>query len=236
MNPSATLGSTARTAAVLAKVSFLQGLDTGALTDLARQLSPAELRRGDTLYEQDQPADGLYIILDGKVKLCCRAPDGREKLLEIRGPADVLGAVSALDLGPRTASAIAITDVSAATVDGEQLRMWMAERPQICDRLIRHLAGRLRRANLRLLDVVFDDVPGRVAKELLHLAHRFGSRQGELMSVRHDLTQRELAQLVGATRESVNKALCDFVHRGWITTDGKATIIHSPELLAKRAG
>jgi CRP-like cAMP-binding protein len=98
------------------------------------------------------------------------------------------------------------------------------------------LAARLRRANNHLVDAAYDDVPGRVARELLHLAQRFGTQQGDRWHVKHDLTQTEIAQLVGATRESVNKALCDFVHRGWITTDGKVALIHHPELLARRAG
>ena len=112
----------------------------------------------------------------------------------------------------------------------------MTERPQIAQQLLRFMAGRLRLANNHLLDVIVDDVPGRVAKELLYLAQRFGTRTGDSWQVTHDLTQTEIAQLVGATRESVNKAMCDFVHRGWITTDGKSTLIHRPQLLAKRAG
>ncbi|MGV0790994.1 Crp/Fnr family transcriptional regulator [Mycolicibacterium sp. XJ1819] len=236
MKQQSSLATAPQAAAVLARVGFIQSLDPAVVVDLASEMKITEVRRGQAFYRQDDPADGLFIILEGKVKVCCRCADGREKLLEIRGPGDVLGAISALDPGPRTSSAIAITDVCAATVDGETLAVWMAEHRQIAEQLVRVLAGRLRRANNHLLTVVFDDVPGRVAKELLALAQRFGVRQGELLSVRHDLTQRELAQLVGATRESVNKALCDFVQRGWITTDGKSTMIHHPELLAKRSG
>lgn len=224
-----------RAAAVLSRVGFLAGLDPAVAFALFDQLPQVEVPRGDVVYRQDETADELHVILVGKVKLCCHAVDGREQLLAIRGPGDILGAVSVLDRGPRTATAMAVTSVCTAVVNNDTLQSWMAERPQIAQQLLRLMAGRLRLANNHLLDIIFDDVPGRVAKELLHLAQRFGTQQGESWHVTHDLTQTEIAQLVGATRESVNKALCDFVQRGWITTDGKTTLIHSPQLLAKRA-
>jgi CRP-like cAMP-binding protein len=225
-----------RAAAVLSRVGFLSGIDPGVIFALANQLRQVAVSRGEIVYSQDEPADGLHIILVGKVKICCHSVDGREQLLALRGPGDILGAVSVLDRGPRTATAMAVTDVCTAVVDNDTLQLWMAEHPQIAQQLLRFMAGRLRLANSHLLDIVFDDVPGRVAKELLHLAQRFGTQSGESWQVTHDLTQTEIAQLIGATRESVNKALCDFVQRGWITTDGKSTHIHHPQLLAKRAG
>jgi CRP/FNR family transcriptional regulator, cyclic AMP receptor protein len=78
-------------------------------------------------------------------------------------------------------------------------------------------------------------VPGRVAKNLLQMAGRFGTRDGGVLRVTHDLTQEELAQLVGASRETVNKALADFASRGWLRLDGKSVIILDPERLARRA-
>jgi len=83
--------------------------------------------------------------------------------------------------------------------------------------------------------VIFTDVPGRVAKQLLLLAQRFGTREGEAMRVTHDLTQEEIAQLVGASRETVNKALADFAHRGWIRLEGKSVLISDSERMARRA-
>ena len=225
-----------RAAAVLSRVEFLSDLEPDVIFALSDQVRQVETPRGEVIYVQDEPADGLHIILTGKVKISCHSPDGREQLLAIRGPGDILGAVSVLDRGPRAATAMAVTNVSTAVVDNDTLRLWMAEHPQIAQQLLRFMAGRLRRANNDLLDIVFDDVPGRVAKELLHLAQRFGNQHDGCWQVTHDLTQTEIAQLIGATRESVNKALCDFVHRGWITTDGKKALIHQPQLLAKRAG
>jgi CRP/FNR family transcriptional regulator, cyclic AMP receptor protein len=118
-------------------------------------------------------------------------------------------------------------------MDREALRDWTAEHPEITERLLRVLARRLRRTNDNVVDLIFTDVPGRVAKQLLQLAQRFGVQEGDALRVDHDLTQEEIAQLVGATRETVNKALADFVHRGWITLEGKAMLIFDSERLRR---
>ena len=101
--------------------------------------------------------------------------------------------------------------------------------------MLQALARRLRRTNEAMADLVFTDVPGRVAKALLDLADRFGRPAAEGVRVTHDLTQEELAQLVGASRETVNKALSEFVSRGWIRLDGRAVVLLDQERLAHRA-
>ena len=97
--------------------------------------------------------------------------------------------------------------------------------PTLAKHMLRALAQRLRRTNESLSDLVFSDVPGRVAKALLDLADRFGTATDKGVHVPHDLTQEELAQLVGASRETVNKSLADFVSRGWIRLEGRAVTL-----------
>ena len=97
------------------------------------------------------------------------------------------------------------------------------------------LARRLRRTNNSLADLIFADVPGRVAKQLLQLAQCFGTQEGDALRVEHDLTQEEIAQLVGASREAVNKALAEFARRGWIRLEAKSVLIYDGERLARRA-
>jgi CRP-like cAMP-binding protein len=96
------------------------------------------------------------------------------------------------------------------------------------------LSQRLRRTNEAVGDLVFSDVPGRVAKALLDLGERFGKTTDEGLVVNHDLTQEELAQLVGASRETVNKALADFAGRNWLKLDGRSVLITDLERLSKR--
>jgi CRP-like cAMP-binding protein len=148
----------------------------------------------------------------------------------------VFGELSVFDAGPRTSTVTAVTAVSAVTMDRDALRAWMSAHPEIGEQLLRVLARRLRDTSDNLADLIFTDVPGRVAKLLLQLALRFGvPHDDEAIRVAHDLTQEEIAQLVGASRETVNKALSDFVERGWIRLQGKCVIILDRPRLARRA-
>jgi CRP-like cAMP-binding protein len=116
----------------------------------------------------------------------------------------------------------------------EKLFPWLRENPEVSLQLLARLAQRLRRTNEAVGDLVFSDVPGRVAKALIDLGERFGKQGPEGLHVHHDLTQEELAQLVGASRETVNKALADFAGRGWLRLDGRAVLITDLERLSKR--
>jgi CRP-like cAMP-binding protein len=220
---------------ILARAGLFQGVERSAVAALTKQLQPVDFPPGHVIFAEGEPGDLLYIIISGKVKIGRRSPDGRENLLSIMGPSDMFGELSIFDPGPRTSSVTTLTELRAALMDRDALRAWTADRPEIAERLLRVLARRLRRTNSNLTDLISIDVSGRVAKKLLGLAQRFGTREGGAMRVTHDLTQEELAQLVGATRETVNKALSDFAHRGWIQIAGKSLLICDSERLTMRA-
>ena len=220
---------------VLARAGIFQGVDPAAIEVLTESLERVEFPRGTVIFNEGEPGDRLYIVSTGKVKIGRRSPDGRENLLSIFGPSDMFGELSIFDPGPRTSTATTVTDVRAYTMDRVALRDWIGKRPEIAEQLLRVVARRLRRTNNLLADLIFTDVPGRVAKALLQLAQRFGSQEAGLLRVTHDLTQEEIAQLVGASRETVNKALADFAHRGWLRLEGKSVLILEPERLARRA-
>jgi CRP/FNR family transcriptional regulator, cyclic AMP receptor protein len=147
----------------------------------------------------------------------------------------MFGELSLFDPRPRTSTASAVTEVTVAALGDEALRPWLMERPEVSMHMLRALARRLRRANDVTADLVFTDVPGRVAKNLLDLAERFGEQDNAGLHVHHDLTQEELAQLVGASRETVNKALADFAARGWLQISARSVLILDPERLRRRA-
>lgn len=220
---------------ILARAGIFQGVDPEAVADLISDMESVRYPRGTTIFEEGDPGDRLYIITAGKIKLARHAPDGRENLLSVMGASDMFGELSIFDPGPRTSSAVCVTDVQAATMTSEMLRKWVDDYPSISQQLLRVLARRLRRTNNNLADLIFTDVPGRVAKALLQLAQRFGTQEGGNIRVTHDLTQEEIAQLVGASRETVNKALAEFAHRGWLRLEGKSVIISDTERLARRA-
>jgi len=219
----------------LARAGIFQGVDPDAVVNLISQMQTESFARGTTIFDEGEPGDTLYIIIEGKVKLARHAPDGRENLLSVMGPSDMFGELSIFDPGPRTSSAVCVTEVEAATMDSEMLRTWINDHPEISQQLLRVLARRLRRTNASLADLIFTDVPGRVAKTLLQLANRFGTQEGSGLRVNHDLTQEEIAQLVGASRETVNKALATFAQRSWIRLEGKSVVIVDTEHLARRA-
>ena len=220
---------------ILARAGIFQGVDPAAVAALIQDMETVTFNRGTTIFDEGEPGNRLYIIISGKVKLARHAPDGRENLLSVMGPSDMFGELSIFDPGPRTSSAVCVTEVTAATMDSTLLKKWIDNHPEISQQLLRVLARRLRRTNASLADLIFTDVPGRVAKTLLQLANRFGTQEGGVLRVNHDLTQEEIAQRVGASRETVNKALATFAHRDWIRLEGKSVVIVNTEHLARRA-
>jgi CRP/FNR family transcriptional regulator len=196
---------------------------------------PRRFPRGALIFSEGDDGDSLYVVVEGKVKVFRTATDGRENMLAVLGPGEMFGELSLFDPGPRTATVAAITDCHLTSVAHESLRPWLTGRPELSEQLLQALARRLRRTNEQMADLVFSDVPGRVAKALLDLADRFGTPDGEGVRVTHDLTQEELAQLVGASRETVNKALSEFASRGWLRLDGRAVVLLDQERLAHRA-
>ncbi len=219
----------------LARVALFSALGPEATAALVPSLSHLAINRGDVVFAEGDPGEALYVIEDGKIKLSRSATDGRENILAILGPYEMFGELSLFDPSPRTSGATAVTDGKLLVFPHDALRPWLAGHPEVAPALLQALAQRLRRTNETLADLVFSDVPGRVAKTLLSLADRFGHTESGGIRVNHDLTQEELAQLVGASRETVNKALADFVGRGWLRLEARAVSLLDVERLAKRS-
>jgi len=210
-------------------------MDETERQSLYASMVKVELNRGEVLFDEGENGDRLYIIEEGKIKLGSSSGDGRENLLAILGPGEMFGELSLFDPGPRSLSASAVSDSVLYELEHSALVRVIEERPAVAKHLLTALARRLRRTNEALADLVFSDVPGRVAKALLDLSTRFGERVDEGIRVAHDLTQEELAQLVGASRETVNKALADFAGRGWVRREGRAVVLLDIDRLERRA-
>jgi CRP/FNR family cyclic AMP-dependent transcriptional regulator len=220
---------------VLRQAPLFSGLDDEAAEALETSMASSSLRRGEILFSEGDDGNQLYVVTEGKIKLGRTSPDGRENLLAILGPGQMFGELSFFDPGPRSATATAVTDVELKSLGHEALSPVLNAHPNVAHALLNQLAGRLRRTNEVVGDLVFSDVPGRVAKALLDLASRFGRRADDGIHVNHDLTQEELAQLVGASRETVNKALADFASRGWLRLEPRSVVILDLERLQRRA-
>ncbi len=220
----------------LSHAPLFAALDEDAAAALRASMLEVDLPRGEVLFSEGDPGDRLYVIVDGKIKLGATSGDGRETLLAILGPGEMFGELSLFDPGPRTATAAALTDARLVGVGHPDLQPWLTGRPEVAASLLGALARRLRRTNEAMADLVFSDVPGRVAKALLELAGKFGEPGPDgAVHVVHDLTQEELAQLVGASRETVNKALADFQNRGWLRLEQRGVDLLDLERLNRRA-
>jgi len=220
---------------VLRQSPLFSGVDEDSAAVLEDSMAASSLKRGDVLFNEGDSGSQLYVVIDGKIKLGRSSADGRENLLAILGPGQMFGELSFFDPGPRSATATAVTDVDLKSLGHDALSPVLASHPDVALALLHQLAGRLRRTNEVVGDLVFSDVPGRVAKALLDLAGRFGRKADDGVHVNHDLTQEELAQLVGASRETVNKALADFASRGWMRLEPRSVVILDLERLQRRA-
>jgi CRP-like cAMP-binding protein len=220
---------------VVRQAPLFAALDDDAAQALLATMTRIKIGRGEAVFHEGDPGDRLYVIVEGKIKLGRASGDGRENLLAVLGPGEMFGELSLFDPGPRNATGTAIADTVLVAMGSDDLDAWLKARPDAARHLLRSLARRLRRTNEALADLVFSDVPGRVAKALLDLSERFGRPTDDGLRVAHDLTQEELAQLVGASRETVNKALADFASRGWLRLEARAVVLLDVDRLRKRA-
>jgi CRP-like cAMP-binding protein len=220
---------------VVRRAPLFTALDDAAAASLRASMDTVKIAKGSILFKEGDDGEHLYVIIEGKLKLGTSSGDGRENLLSILGPGEMFGELSLFDPGPRTSPATAVTDAKLHSLSHEKVIPWLKQNPEVSLQLLARLAQRLRRTNEAVGDLVFSDVPGRVAKALIDLGDRFGKTTADGLLVNHDLTQEELAQLVGASRETVNKALADFAGRGWLKLDGRSVLITDVERLSKRS-
>jgi CRP-like cAMP-binding protein len=220
---------------VVRRAPLFTALDEAAAVSLRASMDTVKIAKGSILFKEGDDGEHLYVIVDGKLKLGTSSGDGRENLLSILGPGEMFGELSLFDPGPRTSTATAVTDAKLLSLSHEKVIPWLKQNPEVSLQLLTRLSQRLRRTNEAVGDLVFSDVPGRVAKALIDLGDRFGKTTPEGLLVNHDLTQEELAQLVGASRETVNKALADFAGRGWLKLDGRSVLITDVDRLSKRS-
>ena len=229
------MGESPREEQLLRSSPLFGGMDGNSARSLIAMMTRTELPKGGVIFNEGDEGQALYVIVKGKVKMARTARDGRENLLGLLGVGDMLGELSVFDPGPRLSRAHAVEDSVIYELPKTVLDAWLDDHLEMSRHLMRALAQRIRRISNTMADLVFSDVPGRVAKAILDLGHRFGRMERGHVTVRHGLTQEELAQLVGASRETVNKALADFASRGWIDVHIGSVEVYEPERLRARS-
>jgi CRP/FNR family cyclic AMP-dependent transcriptional regulator len=222
--------------ATLRETQVFGALDPTALGELAAVCVPRTYRRDQYLMYQGDPGDHLAVVVDGLVKITVTSDRGDEMVLATLGAGEVLGELSVIDHGPRSASAVAVQPTTALVVNRVALLTAMQHSPALLDALLRMLGGMVRRLTEQTTDLVFLDLGGRVAKLLVQRAERQSDQPSKRLAVDLHLTQTELAQLVGASRPAVNRVLQGLVGRGWISVDGKTIEILDAAALRRRAG
>jgi CRP/FNR family transcriptional regulator, cyclic AMP receptor protein len=234
--PSRTTAAAAVTAEpVLRSTDLFRNIDPDAAGALAAEFETIRAERGTVLFAEGDPGDRLFIVLSGKVKLSRSSRDGREGVMALLGPTDHFGDFELLDGGPRVVGATVVADARLAVLPKPVLDRWIAYHPYVAEQLLRVIARGIRGHRAAVDDRLYSDVPGRVASRIIQLAHRFGVVEDGVIRVVHDLTQTELAQFVGASRESVNKVLADYAARGWLRLEHKCVVILDNAPLARRA-
>jgi len=229
------MGDLTREEQLLRSAPLFGGMDHDNVRSLIDSMTRREISKGETIFGEGDEGRALYVVVRGKVKLARTARDGRENLLALLGPGDMCGELSVFDPGPRLSRAHAVEDSVVYELPKDVLDSWLDSHLEMSRHMLRALAQRIRRTSNTMADLIFSDVPGRVAKAILDLGHRFGRMERGHIVVRHGLTQEELAQLVGASRETVNKALADFALRGWIDVHIGSVEVYEPERLRSRS-
>jgi CRP/FNR family cyclic AMP-dependent transcriptional regulator len=215
--------------------ALFSALDEDTALRLLPRVTVIGYHRGATVFAQGEPAEDLRLLLDGKVKLSRTAAGERERVLAVLAGGDVFGETCLLEGTPRAATATALTQATVAVVGRDDVDLVISAHPEVVPMLMQVLARRLRNANELLSDLAFRDVAARVARALVDLASQFGEVTPKGVRVCHELTQEELAQLVGASREAVNKALSDFGARGWLRLEQRAVVLTNLDRLRRRA-
>lgn len=217
--------------ALLEGLELFAGLSPGELRSLSTSLHLSAVPAGAHIITADQPGEVVYVFLSGTVKIFVSRADGREVILAFLGPGDTVGEMSLVDSAGRSANAVTTEASRYVWMTREAFQLCLRDHPPMAINLVRLLSHRLRFANEQIQALATLDVPGRVARQILALAERYGNpAKGGEMQIPLRLTQSDLGDLVGASRERVNQAIVDFKQRGFLAVDGD----HRLRVLSRR--
>jgi CRP-like cAMP-binding protein len=209
----------------LQKVPFFARLNTVEATAIAGQLTARRFSSDQIIFHFGDPAGLLYIIIGGKVKISYSSVDGHEAVLAILGTGDFFGELALLDDSPRSASAQAIEPTETLTLHRDEFLGYLDSNPLFARHVLNVLARRIRHLNNQISDIFFLDLPARLARILLQLAEQHGRPTDDGITIDLSLTQTDLAEMTGATRVSINKALGRFRRAQWVGVEGRYVTI-----------
>lgn len=221
---------TTTTADFLGTVPLFNGLDREELQRFADMTRERFYPKGSVILFEHDPGDSLFVVRGGRVKVVLIGEDGREVILGVLGVGEHFGELSLIDDRPRSASVIAMDDATLLVLRREDFRKRVESSPQVAWALLTELSRRLRRADDKIGGLVLLDVPGRIARLLLDLAD-----EGDGHAIEKTLTHQTIAQMIGASRETVSRAMKDFQDAGWISVERRRISLADRRALEQRA-
>ncbi len=223
------------TAVYAAEERFLDALTAEQSAELRDRSGYRSYGRGAALFHERQLPDRVVVLLTGRVKLTCTTADGREVVLAVRGPGDLLGELSAIDRAPRSATAIALEPVEALSVAADDFVALIERHPQLALRLLRMQTRRLRDADRKRLEFAAQDSVGRMAARLVELCERFGEPTGGALRIDLPLSQEDLAGWTGCSLQAASRALQQLRELGWIETRRRSITVLDLDALRRRS-
>ena len=214
---------------------FADALESGELDDLAAVGHRRHYGANTTLFHEGDDAGPVMVLLSGRVKAVALNAGGREAIVAIRGPGDLLGELSAIDGAPRSVTVTTLEPVEALVVAGSAFTAYLERRPRVALVMLRMVVARLRSADARHADLATHDVVGRVATRLVELSERYGIEADGRIEVELPLSQEEIASWAGASREAVSKALHVLRTLGIVETGRRRISVLDPEALRRHA-
>jgi CRP/FNR family transcriptional regulator, cyclic AMP receptor protein len=217
-------------AALLASLPLFGGVPAAELRDTADRSRLRRYPRGQVVFSTGDPSDTLLVMVSGRIKVVVRSADGGELMLAIVGAGGLIGELGVIDGGPRSADAEAMDPTELLLVPRDAVLDLLSRFPNVSMRLLEAVTSSLRRLTDAAADLVFLDLPRRVAKALLE------QPRNPAGVIELGLSQEQLAHRVAGTRQSVNQAMRGFERRGWIAVEGRKILLREPSALARFTG
>ena len=192
---------------------LFRDLPPGVIEHLGSYMKTRRVARGTPIFAKGDPGSGLMGVLAGAVKVSVASADGKDIVLNVFREGDIFGEIALLDGRPRTADATAMSDCELIVIERRDFVPFLSSQPDVMLKFIEILCSRLRRTSEQVQDITFLNLPTRLAKTLLQLT---GGVQGSATPTKAAITQREISQMIGMSRESTNKQLRAWAKRGWI--------------------
>jgi CRP/FNR family transcriptional regulator, cyclic AMP receptor protein len=210
------------TLSVLRKHPIFSDLDAEALDQLCRYGKHSTLKRGATIVSKGDPGNSMFAVISGTVKISITSADGRSAILNLIGPGEIFGEVAVLDGQARTADATANTSCEIFIIDRREFIPFVKSQPALAMKFIELLCTRLRWTSDQVEQVILQNLPGRLASALIRLTEKYKLAPGGRTIA---VTQQEISEMVGMTRESINKQLRVWADRKWVRLEHGAIVV-----------